>query len=229
MTERLDQKRFANPSFAVRQTWVLPWAAAGAWPPTHCSQSLNPLHCETRTHVLTSGLADRSEGITRVRSLPHSQCSRNGSWHCHLRDHPSKHACATRMNIHMAPDIGLMVLYNLPLFTCAGVHAKSPTSCSTLCNLMDGSPPGPSVHGTLQARIPEWVAMPSSRGFSWPRDRTCVSCVYCTGRWVLCHWATWEALSFWRECISCYLLLLEGMVRIISKYLPNFFWVKHHS
>ena len=37
--------------------------------------------------------------------------------------------------------------------------------------------PGSSVHGTLQARILEWVAMPSSRGSSYPRDLTCVSCL----------------------------------------------------
>ena len=34
-------------------------------------------------------------------------------------------------------------------------------SCPTLCNPMDYTPPGSSVHGILQARIPEWVAMPS--------------------------------------------------------------------
>ena len=38
-------------------------------------------------------------------------------------------------------------------------------------------PPASSVHGILQARILEWVAMPSSRGSSWPKDRTCVSCI----------------------------------------------------
>ena len=43
-------------------------------------------------------------------------------------------------------------------------------SCLTLCNCMDCSPPDSSVHGILQARIPEWVAIPSSRGSSWPRD-----------------------------------------------------------
>ena len=36
-------------------------------------------------------------------------------------------------------------------------------SCLTLCNPVDCSPPGSSVHGILQARILEWVAMPSSR------------------------------------------------------------------
>ena len=47
--------------------------------------------------------------------------------------------------------------------------------CPTLCDPMDCSPPGSSVHGILQARILEWVAMPSSRGSSQPRDRTQVS------------------------------------------------------
>ena len=55
-------------------------------------------------------------------------------------------------------------------FTC--MRARSLLSCQTLCNSMDCSPPGSSVHGILQARILEWVAMPSSRGSSQPRDRT---------------------------------------------------------
>ena len=51
---------------------------------------------------------------------------------------------------------------NLTLYT----HAQS---CLTLCGPMDGSPPGSSVLRILQARILEWVAMPSSRGSSRPR------------------------------------------------------------
>ena len=39
-------------------------------------------------------------------------------------------------------------------------------SCPTLCDPMDCSPPGPSVHGILPARILEWIVMPFSRGFS---------------------------------------------------------------
>ena len=50
-------------------------------------------------------------------------------------------------------------------------------SCLTLCDPMDCSPPGSSVHGILQARIREWVAVPSSRESSRPRDRTCISCL----------------------------------------------------
>ena len=49
--------------------------------------------------------------------------------------------------------------------------------CPTLCDPMDCSPPGSSVHGILQARILEWVAMSSSRGSSHARDRTQVSCI----------------------------------------------------
>ena len=59
---------------------------------------------------------------------------------------------------------------------------------------MDYSPPGFSVHGISQARILEWVAMPSSRGSSQPRDRSSVSCI---GRRILYHWATREAHHVW--------------------------------
>ena len=63
--------------------------------------------------------------------------------------------------------------------TVACVHAKSLQSCPTLCDPVACSPPGSSVHGILQARILEWVVMPSSRGSSWPRDGTRVSCSSC--------------------------------------------------
>ena len=59
---------------------------------------------------------------------------------------------------------------------------------------MDCSPPGSSVHGMLQTRIMEWVAMPSSRGSSWPGDWTRISCVSWVGRWVLyqCSAPAWK-------------------------------------
>ena len=52
-------------------------------------------------------------------------------------------------------------------------------SCPTLCDSMDYSLPVhvAFVHGILQAKILEWVAMPSSRGSSWPGDQTQVSCI----------------------------------------------------
>ena len=55
-------------------------------------------------------------------------------------------------------------------FSTLCVHAKLLQSCLTLCDPMDYSLPGSSVHGLLQARILEWVAMLFSRGFSQPKD-----------------------------------------------------------
>ena len=53
--------------------------------------------------------------------------------------------------------------------------AKSLQSCPTLCDPLDGSPPGSSIPGILQARTLEWVAISFSRGSSRPRDQTQVS------------------------------------------------------
>ena len=69
----------------------------------------------------------------------------------------------------------------------AAAAAKSLQLCPTLCDPIDSSPLGSSVPGILQARILEWVAMPSSRGSFLPGDRTCVSYVSCIGRQVLYH------------------------------------------
>ena len=52
---------------------------------------------------------------------------------------------------------------------------KVSQSCPILCNPMNCSLPGPSVHEILQARILEWIAVPFSRGSSQPRDGTQVS------------------------------------------------------
>ena len=55
---------------------------------------------------------------------------------------------------------------------------------------MNCGPPGSSVHGISQARILEWIAMPSSWGSSRPRNQTHISFVSCTGKQILYHWAT---------------------------------------
>ena len=68
-----------------------------------------------------------------------------------------------------------------------GMHAKLLQPCPTVSDPMDHSPPGSSVHGILQARILEWVAMPSSRVSSWPRDQAWISYISCIGRGVLYH------------------------------------------
>ena len=67
-------------------------------------------------------------------------------------------------------------------------------SCPTLCDPMDCSSPGSSVHGILQARILEWVAISFSRGTSGPKDQTWVSWI--TVRFFTI-WATREAPGKW--------------------------------
>ena len=65
-------------------------------------------------------------------------------------------------------------------------------SCANLCDPMDWSPPGSSVHGISQAIILEWVSISSYRGSSQPRDQTRVSCI-AGGFFPV--WATREALQ----------------------------------
>ena len=67
-------------------------------------------------------------------------------------------------------------------------------SCPTLCDPVDCSLPSSSVHGILQAKILEWVAISFSRGSSRPRDWTRVSCI---GGRLFNLWATREAHSPW--------------------------------
>ena len=78
--------------------------------------------------------------------------------------------------------------------------------CQTICHPMDYSLPGFSVHGILQARILEWIAIPFSRGTSHLRDWTLVSCI--TG-WFFTIWATGKSYcmvgieqlkDFWWSC-----------------------------
>ena len=61
------------------------------------------------------------------------------------------------------------------------------------------SPPGSSVHGIFQARILEWVAISFSRGSSWSRDRTCITCIV---KWILYHSATREALITYPKAMT---------------------------
>ena len=62
-----------------------------------------------------------------------------------------------------------------PQYVCVYVCVLATQLCPTLCDPMDCCLPGSSVHGILQARILEWVAILSFRGSSWPRDWTSVS------------------------------------------------------
>ena len=85
-----------------------------------------------------------------------------------------------------------MLLTNPQSIYC--LYAKLLQSCPTLCNPMDYSLPGSSVHGILQARILERVAIASSRGSSQPRDGTQVSLI--AGRFFM---SESPGSPFWRR------------------------------
>ena len=110
--------------------------------------------------------------------------------------------------------------------------------CPTLCNPMGCSPSGFSVHGIHQARIMEWVVMPFSRGYSWPRDWTCVSCI---AEGSLTVWATRESplrvnklvtdklVTMIKDLVSDLKLwgqnfVMEGEVRITASQENNLFF-----
>ena len=100
----------------------------------------------------------------------------------------------------VAVNIGVHVSYGIMVFSgykpkigIAGSYAVCvlvAQSCPTLCNPINCSLPGSSVHGILQEKILEWIAIPSPRGFSWSRDRAQDS--YTKGRF-FSVWATREA------------------------------------
>ena len=95
-----------------------------------------------------------------------------------------------------------------------GVCVPSCLSLSDSFQPVDYSPRSSSVPGILQARILEWIAVPSSRGSSPPRDQTCVSYVSCISSWFFTTCATREApiqLKPHTKCNSaiCYIFLLN--------------------
>ena len=90
-------------------------------------------------------------------------------------------------------------------------HAQS---FPTLCDPMDCSPPGSSVHGIFQARILEWVAISSSRGSSRPRDQTRAACVSCIARWTLLLSHLGSPWQKWHNCIKYSLFLLHSHISI---------------
>ena len=81
-------------------------------------------------------------------------------------------------------------------------------SCPILCDPMGCSPPGSSVYGIVQAGILEWAAMPSSRGSSWPRDQTWVSCI--TGR----HFTVWATRKVQASNLEAWHAAIHGAQRV---------------
>ena len=89
----------------------------------------------------------------------------------------------------------------------------------TLCDSMDGSPPGSSVHVIFQAKILEWAAISFSRGSSWPRNRTYVSCVSYSGRRILYHLSHQGSRSMLYTLFSINNQMREKLLGPLSSFL----------
>jgi len=144
--------------------------------------------------------ARRSPGGRNV-NVPQCSCQENpmdrGAWRA-IVHMVAKSQTQLSTYAHTHPSIQLIMMRfasPCPRVCCA----QSFQSCPTLCNPMDCSLPGSSVHRILQVRILEWVAISSSRGSSQPSDQTSVSCMSCIGRWCFFCFvlffttATWES------------------------------------
>ena len=100
--------------------------------------------------------------------------------------------------------------------------------CPTLCDPMDCSLPGSSVHGVFEARILVWVAISSSGGSFRPRGWTWVSCVSCIPGGFFACWATGEAqmlsLRPWQIVKISLSFLLSLLLHFFSSQLPVSKW-----
>ena len=106
------------------------------------------------------------------------------------------------------------------VYVCVHVYTKTFQFCLTLFYPMDCSPPGSSVHGILQARILEWVAISFSRGSPQPRDRTRICSVSYIGRQVLyswCHLGSPVCVYHVHVCIHIYICDISWCIKY-NKY-----------
>ena len=107
------------------------------------------------------------------------------------------------------------------LFQCMKMKSESEVaqSCPTPSSPMDCSLPGSSVHGISEVRILKWAAISFSRGSSWFRDWTHVSCI---GRHILYHWAN-------REAPKLSLSIMNLALSILFIYYPYIDWLELYA
>ena len=127
-------------------------------------------------------------------------CNKLGDWHWHI------YTTMYKLDNQWEPTLYHRELYSVVCGDLNGkeIHKKKgicscldAKSCPTLCDSMDFSLPGSSVHIISEARILKWIAIFLSKGCFWPRDKTHV---YFLGG--LHHWATWKFYLKWRDvCI----------------------------
>ena len=124
---------------------------------------------------------------------------------------------------------------------CMHAHAKSLQLCLTLCNPMDCNPPGSPVHGILQARIPEWVAIPSYRESSSPGIESASLMSPALAGWFFTTSTTWEAhiylhinlihLEIKKSLVNglnfSVMPFISNLTRALEHFLEQFCYIKY--
>ena len=133
----------------------------------------NPLQCSCLENLMDRGTWPATVcGVTKSRTQLRAHCARA---HTHTHTHAHTHL-SSKFILSLFTLLNLNFLSKYKRVSC--MRAKSFQSCLTLCDPIDCSTPGSSIHGIFQARILEWFAMPSSRESSQTRDQTHVSYIY---------------------------------------------------
>ena len=159
-----------------------------------CTRTYTHSHTHTHTHIWTFLVPQHVKNPpamweTRVWSL---------GWEDPLEKGMATHSSILAWRITMDSPWGCKETDTTEQFTslhftsCIYIWSEVAQSCPTLCDPMDCNLLGFSIHGILQARILEWIAISFSKGSSQPRDRTRVSCI---GGRRFNLWATREALE----------------------------------
>ena len=166
--------------------------------------------------VLSVGVSWQTETVHSHHPSPHSHASSSTRDRhptlCLAPSNPLSHLLS--LEPFLQPFLSAVFDWHLTFQLISCVFAKSLQSFPTLCDPLGCSPPGSSVHGILQARILEWVAMPSSRGSSQSRDWTWVSYVSRVGNLVLYHQCQLGSPLNWLK-----LYIKEGLSKSLVKIL----------
>ena len=168
-----------------------------------CPQNLPGKNTGVHCHFLLQGIFPTEGANPRLLRLLHWQTNSSALCHtqgCHisgcLNIMPILEKLLTLRLCHLKISFPLWgnnkVHYSYEGQSKCFMHALVAQLCPTLCDPIDCSLSGFSVHEILQARILEWADISSFRGSSWPRDWTWASYVSCMGRPILCHWTSWE-------------------------------------
>ena len=145
-------------------------------------------------------------GLNLVLCLTDSLLEYLPQWGTHY--HSGARKLLTAQALEQTNTCARVCVYEWNFMVVVGGGSVQSLSHVWLCNPMDCSLPGSSVHGILQAIILEWVVISFSRGSSPPKDQTHI---FCISRQILYHWATREAHKWNQSIIQAYHKLSEGL------------------